>query len=679
MAVPKRYVLLLLCVVTCGLALRLANFFLVRGNNPIFDLPIVDAQEYVNNARYYLNQSIWGPPGSYFHPPLYSYFVAGALLVTGGSLDGLRILQILLDVFSILLVFAIARRIFGTATGLLAAIFYAFFIPSIQYSLEILPPTLAIFLLLVTLYCCLRSVEARTPATWRAGSALTMGLLIVNLVNFLLSLPVLLVWLVRHQSSLLTRVRSLLLFGLVAMLPAGAVTLRNVLHANETVVVAYNGGINFFIGNNARMEETVALRPGVEYDRLVMVPYETAPIKNFAEQSRYWYDAAWHFIRTRPFAWLVVMLKKVLLFFNANELPRNFDATFFASYSRLRFSPVVRPNLVLPLALAALIMLAFERSGTASRRSAPLLAGIVGSYALSIILFFVAGRYRLPLGPLYCILAAYFVTGLVGAARTVFSRQGRRWLIGILAALVLAPLTNIKYFPHSYPYAIRPSETMSQLGHALTQAGRYEQAHKLFEETSALPTDAGTYLLHYYHASYHYQVGDTTEALRLFRKTIELKPDHYRAFNDLGFVFKMKGELDSALAYLNHSITLAPAFTLAYLNLADCYIAQQDWHRVIGVLESYYRRCPSPSPVISIALGAFYMDVFRDWTKAARHLDLALRYPQGYETAPETYQRLGFCYYYLDDVRRAKRVWSRGLKKFPQYEPLKTNLQMLDY
>jgi Tfp pilus assembly protein PilF len=73
------------------------------------------------------------------------------------------------------------------------------------------------------------------------------------------------------------------------------------------------------------------------------------------------------------------------------------------------------------------------------------------------------------------------------------------------------------------------------------------------------------------------------------------------------------------------------------------------------------------------------MDVFRDWNKAARHLELAIRYPQGYETAPETYERLGFCYYYLDDVARAKSVWSRGSRKFPEYEPLKTNLQMLEY
>ena len=163
----------------------------------------------------------------------------------------------------------------------------------------------------------------------------------------------------------------------------------------------------------------------------------------------------------------------------------------------------------------------------------------------------------------------------------------------------------------------------------------------------------------------------------MFKMSLELEPDNYRVYNDLGYIYKMRGAIDTAIAYLTRSINLAPAFTLAYLNLGDCFIARKDWPGVINALESYYRRCPSQSPVISGALGIFYMEVFRDWTKAAGHLEIAVRYPQGLEVPADTYNRLGVCHYYLNNIIRAKTVWTEGLKAYPDYEPFKTNLKQL--
>lgn len=676
---------LLLLIVVTGLTLRGLHYAQMKANNPIFALPIVDAKEYVNNADYYLHKSIWGPPGAYFHPPLYSYAVAAVFAVFGNSLDAVRIVQIVLDTLSILLLFLIARRAFGTTAGLIGAGFYAIYVPIIQYTAELLPPILAVFLLLVGSYALLRFLDAgartRAAPAWLTLAGLSYGMLVANLVSFILPVLLILPWLfwALKDRSVGTRVKWVAVFTLIVLLPPLTASARNYLKAKEPVFVSYNGGINFYIGNNPDIGRTVGLRPGFEYDRLVMIPYERARITNFADQSRFWSSQVGQFIRARPWNWLRIMIKKAILFFNAYEFPRNFDGTYFARYSFLHRLPLLRLDLLLPLSLAAVVLILLRPDRMIRRPPILLLVSVLFSYSFSIILFFVAGRYRLPVVPILCMLAGWFVAEFAANLRSGARRRIRQ--LGLYAglAVLLFVATKIKYFPGSYPYRIEPAETLSQIGNALTEDRQYERARAFFEQGLVRPTDRSTYILYYHYASLKYLTGDTAGAVQMFKQSLELKPDNYRVYNELGYIYKMRGAIDTAIAYLTRSINLAPAFTLAYLNLGDCFIARQDWPGVVDVLESYYRRCPSQSPVISGALGIFYMDVFRDWTNAARHLKIALRHPQGLEVPADTYNRLGFCYYNLNDMIRAKTVWTEGLKAYPDFAPLRNNLQQLEY
>ena len=510
---------LLLLIIITGLALRCVHYTQMKANNPIFDLPIVDAKEYVNNADYYLHKNFWGPPGAYFHPPLYSYSVAAVFAIFGHSLDAVRIVQILLDTLSILLLFLIARRIFGSTVGLIAAGFYALYIPIIQYTTELLPPVLAVFLLLVSSYALLRFLDTdtrtRAAPAWLVLAGLSYGMLVTNLVNFILPVLFVLPWLTRalKDQSARVRIKWVAAFTLLVLLPPLTASARNYFKAKEPVFVSYNGGINFYIGNNTRMDRTVGLRPGFEYDRLVMIPYEQAEITNFTDQSKFWSGRVWQFIRTRPIDWLLILVKKTILFFNAYEFPRNFDSAYFARYSFLHRLPLFRLNFILPLSLAAIVLVLLRRDKIIKRLPVLFLVGILFSYSLSIILFHVAGRYRLPIVPIFCILAAWFVREFAASIR---SRSRHRILrLGSYAGLFVLFLvaTRIRYFSGSYPYAIEPSETLSQIGQALTEVRQYERARVFFEQGLTRPTDRSTYMLYYYYASLEYLTGDTTRAV----------------------------------------------------------------------------------------------------------------------------------------------------------------------
>jgi tetratricopeptide (TPR) repeat protein len=122
---------------------------------------------------------------------------------------------------------------------------------------------------------------------------------------------------------------------------------------------------------------------------------------------------------------------------------------------------------------------------------------------------------------------------------------------------------------------------------------------------------------------------------------------------------------------------LAPCTPGIYLNLAHCYFLRREQEKILSTLESYEELCPSPSPVIHIRLGDLYMDVRQDWEKARKHYEDAIRYPRGLEIRSEVYSRLGTCYYRLQDFRKAREAWERGLEADPRNEILRRNLRML--
>jgi len=110
-------------IVTIALFLRLFYFYQLKINNPIFDIPIVDSAEYVQVAEYILDKNFFGLPNSYYHPPFYYYFVALIMKIFNRSIDGIRIVQILLDIVNLLMIYSIGRRIFNNSVANIGAFF----------------------------------------------------------------------------------------------------------------------------------------------------------------------------------------------------------------------------------------------------------------------------------------------------------------------------------------------------------------------------------------------------------------------------------------------------------------------------------------------------------------------------------------------------------------------------
>lgn len=677
----RKYRRILIVILVLAAFLRVAHFQQMKANNPIFNHPIVDSREYVDDALHYLNKNFLGPEGSYFHPPFYSYFVAFVFKLFGSSVDSVKIFQIFLDLLNLLLIYLISSLIFNKSVGLIGASSYAVYIPVIQLSVEILPPVLIIFLFLISTLFLIKLRQScdqkNAKSFYLIISCLSLGILIITLPNFLLCVPLTVFWILRYfkNFSLKKRLKYAAILVGICLIPICLTALRNNFFSGEKVLISHSGGINFYIGNNPDIKKTVSLRPGIEWERLLMVPYKKRRITNSSEQSQFFLEKGIRFISKNPVKWAGLLVKKTILFFNSYEFPRNFDQDFFKQYSWVAKLPLVRLNIVFPLALAAIFFLLFTKFSGKNHQDILLLIWLILAYSVSIILIFIAGRYRLPIVPFYIVFSSYFV---YFCGNTWKRREYKRLSIPIGLFVLFLVFSNIHFFKNSYPYTIQKAHTYSLVADGLMDQKKYGQALSFFNKALQFSEDGSTYELYNDYARYWLNVGDQEKAVKYFQKSVQLNPGNHRALNSLGFLFKMKGDFNTAIDYLITARKAAPCYPQIYLNLADCCIGQKDMEGAVSILESYHDFCPSPHSTISYNLGKLYMDKFRNWEKAINNFKEAIKYPQSIEISPETYNRLGACFYHLKKFGKARQIWLKGLKISPDYKPIKRNLSALD-
>ena len=186
----------------------------------------------------------------------------------------------------------------------------------------------------------------------------------------------------------------------------GPVTWRNAAVGGELVLVSANGGVNFYIGNNAAADSTVAIHPGMHWERLMAEPVE-AGYESPGERSAYFMRRAFADISSDFPGWAGRLAEKAWLLLSGPEVKRNQDPYYAAGHSRLLSlllwdEAISFPHgVVLPLALLGLAVTWRQRNPALD-----LLRLFLAGYGLSIVLFFVTSRYRTPLTPAWLPFAA---------------------------------------------------------------------------------------------------------------------------------------------------------------------------------------------------------------------------------------------------------------------------------
>ena len=531
--------LLFLAIVGTAFSLRMIYISQLQ-SSPLFDAPQMDAAYHDQWAHALVSGETF-VEGPYFRAPLYPIFLAAVYKVFGHDYMVARLIQSLVGSLSCGLVFLIGRRAFGRLVGGLAGFAAASYWVLIYFDGELLIPALIVFLDLVMILLLLRALRSPSRIS-HLLPGLALGLSAIARPNVLLFAPAVVLWLVVVYRPAWRRSLTYAgFFGLGCVLVILPVTVRNYVVGKDRVLIASQGGVNFYIGNNPASDGHTAIVPGTPGDwwggyRASIARAEQAMGRSLApsEVSRYYYRQAAAFWWNQPGKALELTARKLWLFWNRREISNNKGMYFWTE----RFTPVVRwlPlgfGVIGPLGITGLV-LCWRR-----RRDLFPVCGFVVVYMISVVLFFCTARYRVPvLGPLM-LLAAHASVCLVNAVRQ------KRWQdVGLqLAVLVPAAL-----FVNAVPARSRSSsdvQSLRMLALAYVEHGdlaaaleHYEAAVRADPTNLSARYDLGTTLA---------QLGLLSEAAEQFQAALRYTSDLRRG-ETAADVMKVHYNLASALA-----------------------------------------------------------------------------------------------------------------------------------
>jgi 4-amino-4-deoxy-L-arabinose transferase-like glycosyltransferase len=525
-----------LLVLLCALGLRLLVLLQFRELNPLFSHPVIDAWHYDNLAREFLRLGRWPEPGAFFQPPAYPFFLAAVYALFGESSTWARLIQAVLGSLSCVFVYGLGRRLHSGRTGLIAGLLTAGYGPLIFFDLDLLAPVLIVFWSSLGLWLLLIGIERNNalllPA---AGLCLGMATACWPIIGLACGLILLLAgWRARRSPKKAGRQILLLLLGII--LPILPSFLYNISHG-QWALVSTNGGINFYIGNNPRWQESVALRPGYPWETTVNLPlrrYGPEQVERTGSSALFTRESL-NYIRSQPGQYLRNQLVKFWQIGYGYEIMRNTDLYFFKQYSpvldALLFS---RPWLKFPFGLllpfaGVGIFLSLSRPGREDRYLLAYLAAV----AAGLFLFFVTARYRVVLVP---VLAIYAVLG-AGEMVARLRRRSARGLWLLLAAALLGLFCNLDLF--------------GQEGRVTSPIYRAQA-----------PFTLGRVAL---------EQGQAREALAWLEESLRIDPAYPDAWVDLGRARHALGDNRGAILAMQQAAAVAPDYPLPYYNLGLLY------------------------------------------------------------------------------------------------------------
>jgi hypothetical protein len=481
----------------------------------------LDTAAYLRLARQVMNGDLALGPGLYYLSPLYIYFLAAALSISD-SLTFVRVLQAGLGTAAVGCIFATARRWHGERAGWIAAGLAALTGVFTFYEAVIFQSSLDVFLTAAALYFLTRGLLPPEGGNYRRSepvasafsrrsepvasafrrndlvlAGLIFGIQTLNRPNILFAavgIAVVLVVVGGSRSALsgAARVRAAAVLMAGLLIGVAPVVLRNAIVSRQLALSSSQGGLNFYIGNNAAATGQYHAVPGVRPN----IEGQSDDTRRVAEQmagrsltdvevSAHFTDRALSWIRSNPVAAATLFVKKLALVFNARHQWLDFSYPYYAydAGTVLRFL-FVGPWLLVPLGTAGVALgllngrrpppsplRGYGETDEIRDRAYFVWLAFVPFYAIGVAIFFVGERYRLPLFVPLCVTAA-------GALDLLPQAFPKRALAAALGAAI------VTFWPFAlddgrFDERLRLSKVLMNRGDYGAAAMELEQAHAL--------------------------------------------------------------------------------------------------------------------------------------------------------------------------------------------------------
>jgi tetratricopeptide (TPR) repeat protein len=541
-------------------------------DSPYFKFPVLDSFWYDAKAKDVLSGDLIASSGS-FRTPLYIYFMAGCYQVFGHGYVAPLAIQAFLGALVCGLLYSTGARLFGALAGMVAGLGFAFYRMAIFSDGEILPTTILLLFVLVSVYFLLVGIENRRAANALAAGAF-LGLAFLtrpDVLPFAVALVVVIFALLRLKAGV--RFAAALWVPLVAfMLLLGY---RNYVAFGEFHILSPQGAVNLYIGNAEYADGKTPVAPPTRYPyHIASDPSEDSIILGCTqaatesvgrelsdrELSGYYIRKTLGEIRSDFAGWSGLMFRKVYYFLNTYErsdiklIPR-----FIKHHAGLLRLPLVPYAVVMPLGIVG-VGLSIIRH----RRLAWVVTAGFLAYALNAIMFFVIWRYRLPAVPFLLILAGYAVAEAWRSLRTGAYRT---------LGLILIPAIGLGLISVSTFWEVADEEYEVQYlvneGALFMKAEKYEEATALYLQ--AIEMDPSNPSSYYFLGKAYATRGLISESKEMMDRAVALNPA-YRPFSHvtLGVALANEGHLEAAVDQFEKALDADGGMGLAAYNLGTC-------------------------------------------------------------------------------------------------------------
>jgi Flp pilus assembly protein TadD len=339
-------------------------------------------------------------------------------------------------------------------------------------------------------------------------------------------------------------------------------------------------GPNLYIGNHPGADGIYRpLRPGrgdARFERIDAQAFAEDRMGRRlspAEVSSFYVEEVWRYVREQPLDWTMLMWRKLRLVANAVEIADTEDASTHGEDSAILAvaGRVWHFGILLPLAVFGCYWTWLDR------RRLWLLYALVLLYTVSVVSFYVFGRYRFLLVPPLTLLAA---AGLYELSRTFRSAGTRRILAGSALLVLVAVVANRPMVDDR----VMQSVTRFNYGLGLEEQGSIPEARAQYERAVRLQPSL---------AEAHYRLGilDLKEhaidsAIARFEAALHFDPALHDVHNSLGMALLERGELEAAETHFLAALQTWEDDSQALNNLAHAAFRRREY----ALAESRYRR-----------------------------------------------------------------------------------------
>ena len=582
-----RDLLLLSIVVLVALVIR-GVYIAQQQSDPLFDRPLVDAQFWDAWASAFAAGERF-EDGPYYRAPLYAWTLGVVYKTLGSGPVAWRAVQALLGALTCGLVYLIGRVAFSQLVGFLAGLVTASYWILVYFTGEMLIPTLGIFLntLLVLL---LLQADRRRTVLWWASAGIVLGLSAIARPNILLFAPAIVLWMLvsrRSWPQFFTHAAVVTVGCLLVVLP---VTIRNGVVGGDRVLISSQAGVNLYIGNNPRADGIKVTLPDTRkranqatLDQQALAENEAGRKLKPSEISRFYLGKTWDFVRSEPRRASQLLVMKSFLFWSWYEFANNKDIYAYTQ----RYTPIVA---ILPLGFGLLGPLGLVGIAVIWPRRRELFPvwGFVLLYMVSVVLFFVSARFRVPILPVLILLA------VVAAEWIVLTLKKKDWHSIIRAGIALVILLCVSNIGK---WKVQKNMLDFSIAHTMNQDGKFEESLQIYRRL--IEEDPENYHAYTDSSLVYLALGELSDAETNARHAVKIDTNHFKGHWVLGVALARQERLDEALPHLAKAVQLMPVSPENQRELGHALLLKGDLVQARRHLERAFELAPNHPDVLA--------------------------------------------------------------------------------